>query len=121
MPKPEIEFLDIETNFAWRQVVGYPTGILEKILSFDQDTGEATRLLFFPPDIETSEVLIHEWWEEVLILKGDLHDIPKDRTFVGGHYACRPPGMRHGPYRSVFGCLTFEVRYLKGREAPTTN
>jgi hypothetical protein len=26
-------------------------------------------------------------------------------------YACRPPGMRHGPYRVPRGCTTLEIRY----------
>ena len=26
-------------------------------------------------------------------------------------YACRPPGMRHGPWVAPDGCTTFEVRY----------
>jgi hypothetical protein len=26
-------------------------------------------------------------------------------------YACRPPGMKHGPYRTDEGCVTLEVRY----------
>jgi hypothetical protein len=33
------------------------------------------------------------------------------QTFRAGEYACRPPGMRHGPWRSPEGCVTFEVRY----------
>jgi hypothetical protein len=26
-------------------------------------------------------------------------------------YACRPPGMKRGPWISKDGCTTFEVRY----------
>jgi hypothetical protein len=28
-------------------------------------------------------------------------------------YACRPPGMPHGPWTAPTGCLTFELRYYK--------
>jgi hypothetical protein len=28
-------------------------------------------------------------------------------------YACRPPGMKHGPYRTEGGVVTFEVRYAR--------
>jgi len=28
-------------------------------------------------------------------------------------YACRPPGMKHGPYRTEEGCMTLEVRYTR--------
>jgi hypothetical protein len=26
-------------------------------------------------------------------------------------YACRPPGMVHGPYRVPRGCMMLEMRY----------
>jgi hypothetical protein len=26
-------------------------------------------------------------------------------------YACRPPGVPHGPFKSVGGCLLFEMHY----------
>ena len=113
MPKPEIEFVDVDLNYEWRRVEGDKYGIMEKILSHDPETGNYTRLLKFPPALETEETLVHDFWEEVWIVEGTLHDIAKDQTFLPGYYACRPPGMIHGPYRIPFGCVTFEVRYYK--------
>ncbi len=110
MPKPEIEFKDADTHFDWRPVEGDVLGIKEKILSHDPDTGNYTRLLKFPPGLETSETLVHDFWEEVWILSGFLHDIKKKETYLAGFYACRPPGMKHGPYRIPNGCMTFEIR-----------
>jgi hypothetical protein len=49
----------------------------------------------------------------VLILEGSFHDVTLGRTFMPGGYACRPPGMRHGPYECPTGCLAFEIRYYK--------
>jgi hypothetical protein len=49
----------------------------------------------------------------VWILEGELIDLGKRQTFTAGMYACRPPGMLHGPYRVPKGCVTFEVRYVK--------
>jgi hypothetical protein len=87
----------------------------EAILSRDPDSGTFTRLLRFPPGTDTSPngTLTHDCWEEVWILEGTLHDLRLDQTFGAGMYACRPPGMAHGPWRSNEGCLTFEVRYLR--------
>ncbi len=113
MPKPEMEFVDSDTRFEWRLVQGSELEIKEKILSYDPETGDYTRLLKFPPGIETSETLVHEFWEEVWIVSGSLYDIQKKETYLAGYYACRPPGMRHGPYRIPYGCLTFEIRYHK--------
>jgi len=32
-------------------------------------------------------------------------------SFSAGDYAIRPPGMRHGPWRTDEGVTTFESRY----------
>jgi hypothetical protein len=113
MPKPEIEFIDTDTRYDWRPVEGDTLGIQEKILSLDPDTKSYSRLLKFPPGIQTSETLVHDFWEEVFILEGELIDIKKKQTFCRGFYACRPPGMKHGPYSIPRGCVTFEIRYYK--------
>jgi hypothetical protein len=111
MPKPEMEFTDTSAAFPWQPVPGGPAGLDEKILSRDPEAGDYTRLLRFPIGFRGSEVLVHDFWEEVLILEGGFHDLTLGRTFLPGCYACRPPGMRHGPYECPDGCLAFEIRY----------
>lgn len=113
MAKPEIEFKDADTEWQWQPVAGDTLGIKEKILSSDPETGNCTRLLKFPPGIETTETLVHDFWEEVLLVEGSLTDIAKNETYLPGYYACRPPGMVHGPYRVPNGCTTFEIRYYQ--------
>jgi hypothetical protein len=56
-------------------------------------------------------VVRHDVWEEVWILEGAITDLSLGQTFTAGMYACRPPGMPHGPWISPEGCMTFEVRY----------
>jgi ChrR Cupin-like domain len=118
MPKPELEFFRPD-HLPWQPVTGSATagagghGIREKILSRDQDSGDVTRLLRFDPGTETRETISHDFWEEVWILEGDLTDLGKQQMFTAGMYACRPPGMVHGPYRTTGGCTTFELRYYK--------
>jgi hypothetical protein len=113
MPKPEMEFTDTASAFLWQPVPGAPAGLEEKILSRDPEAGDYTRLLRFPPGFRGTEVLTHDFWEEVLILEGSFRDVTLGRTFMPGCYACRPPGMRHGPYECPTGCLAFEIRYYK--------
>jgi ChrR Cupin-like domain len=114
--KPAIEFCRPD-GIPWTAVVGSAlagaggTGVREKVLSRDQITGDVTRLLQFAPGTETSEAIAHDFWEEVWILEGSLEDLALRRTFDAGMYACRPPGMCHGPYRSPAGALLFETRY----------
>jgi hypothetical protein len=111
--RPELEFSTLE-DVPWRAVGGVP-GTFEKILSRDDDTGDYTRLLRFEPGADTSAVGVfrHDHWEEVFIISGSIHDVTLDQTFGSGRYACRPPGMPHGPWTSSEGCLLFEVRYHK--------
>jgi hypothetical protein len=115
MAKPELEFFDpLAGRPAWRTVAGDATGRLrELILSREGASDTFSRLLRFPPGTDTTPngTLTHDVWEEVWILEGTLHDLRLDQTFTTGMYACRPPGMPHGPWRSDGGCLTLEVRY----------
>jgi hypothetical protein len=109
MPKPEMEFSPT-ADVPWQPAAGGPPGVEEKVLSRDPTTGDLTRLVRFPKGFRGDEVLRHEFWEEVLILEGGFHDLTLGRTFGPMSYACRPPGMRHGPYCCPVGCLAFETR-----------
>ena len=45
------------------------------------------------------------------------HVVGNDREGKGGEsfeaptYACRPPGVHHGPFKSERGCLLYEIHY----------
>ncbi|MFD7088985.1 cupin domain-containing protein [Streptomyces sp. NPDC059883] len=106
------EFLDT-TDLPWRAVDGHP-GVTERVLSAAPgDEGELTRLARWAPGLDTSEagVIRHEYYEEVYLLEGELHDLTLGATFGAGYYASRPPGMPHGPYRTETGCTMLEIRY----------
>ena len=112
MPKPEHEFFPV-TNVGFTSCEGKVAALTERILAADPDTGVVSRMLRFEPGTDTTPngVLVHDFWEEVYILEGELTDLRLNETFTAGSYACRPPGMEHGPWRTGPGCLTFEVRY----------
>ena len=118
MAKAELEFFRPD-HLPWTPVAGSATagaggaGIEEKVLSRDPATGDLTRLLRFAPGVRTGESIAHDFWEEVLIVEGSLEDLGLGRTFSTGMYACRPPGMRHGPYACPRGALLFETRYRR--------
>jgi hypothetical protein len=111
--KPECEFFPA-TDVGWTPVPGPVPGLRERILAQDPKTGVATRLLRFDPGTDTSPngTLTHDFWEEVYILEGAIYDLVLGKNFTAGMYACRPPGMKHGPWRTKEGCTTFEVRYV---------
>lgn len=110
MPKPEYEF---HTPTAqWTPIDGEARGISECILSTNDETGDYTRLLRFDAGADSTPngMQVHDFWEEVFIVSGDLTDQRIGATFTSGMYACRPPGMEHGPWRSQEGVLMIEFR-----------
>jgi hypothetical protein len=113
MAKPEIEFTPV-TSTEFTVCEGAVRGLEERVLAGDPVSGVATRMLRLQPGTDTTPngVQIHDFWEEVYVVEGSLTDLRLGQTFTAGDYACRPPGMEHGPWRSTDGCLTFEVRYV---------
>lgn len=118
MNKPHLEFFKLDMNDGWHSPPGYPKGIQQKILASDLDEvnkkGGRTRLLRFDPGEFTTEPFVHDHWEEVYLLSGDLI-VGNDKQGNGGEkfegptYACRPPGAYHGPFKSDNGCLLYEI------------
>ncbi len=120
IPKKLDEFHAIDFENGWATPEGYPDGFKEKILSgmLDEEggTGHRTRLLIIAPGTFTTEPFLHEYWEEVYQISGDLW-VGTDANGEGGEkfgpntYACRPPGAPHGPFKSEGGCMMYEIHY----------
>ena len=79
---------------------GYPPGIEQKILSGGLDEehwkGARTRLLRFRASARTSEQFVHDYWEEVFLVSGDLIVGSRDgdcETFTA-HTLRLPPSRR---------------------------
>lgn len=110
MAKPELEFLDYK-KFAQEPLS--PEGLSQRVIAADPNTGVATRILEFEPGVNTSPngIQIHDFWEELYIIEGSIIDLELNEEFSAGMVACRPPGMKHGPWKSPNGCKIFEVRY----------
>jgi hypothetical protein len=115
MAKPEFEFFPV-SDVGFTPCAGDVPELTERILARDEASGTATRILRFEPGTDTTPngVQVHDFWEEVYIIDGSFTDLELGRTFTAGMYACRPPGMKHGPWSSAEGCTTFEVRYRVG-------
>ena len=118
--KEHKEFFPIDMASGWESPPGYPAGIQQKILSGALDeaakTGSRTRLLSFQPGAFTTLPFVHDYWEEVCLVSGDL-TVGNDAAGNGGEqfrsytYAVRPPGASHGPFKSETGCLLLEIHY----------
>ena len=76
MNKPHLEFHHLDMDNGWATPPGYPTGIKQKILASDLDEtakmGSRTRLLRFDPGVYTTAPFVHDHWEEVYLVSGDL-------------------------------------------------
>ncbi|GAA4657964.1 cupin domain-containing protein [Streptomyces buecherae] len=117
MSKPEYEFFPV-ADVDFTVCPGDDPLITERVLARDPATGVATRILRYAPGADSTPMGVqrHDFWEEVYILQGSFTDLSLGQTFGAGMYACRPPGMAHGPWRSEHGVVTFEVRYPAVRE-----
>jgi hypothetical protein len=102
--KEHDEFYAVDLDSGWETLPGYPEGI-------------RTRLLRFAPGVFTTAPFVHDYWEEVYLVSGDL-TVGNDPEGHGGEsfnpntYACRPPGAAHGPFKSEAGCLLLEIHYF---------
>ena len=119
--KEHKEFHRLDLSNGWSVPEGYPAGMQHKILAGALDeqnkTGNRTRLLRFQPGVYSTVPFVHEYWEEVYLLSGDLIVGNNEKgqggeVFEGSTYACRPPGTFHGPFKSERGCLLLEIHYF---------
>ena len=105
--------LDAEQNDKWQPIEGLE-GIAEQLtLSIDETTGEYTRLTRFQPGADTTAFggKTHTYAEEIFIVSGHLYDQAFDMWLEQGHYASRPPGELHGPFKTDTGCVVLEVSF----------
>jgi hypothetical protein len=106
MNKPQIEFR--QPAGEWQR--HGRADIWDQILAHDPATGDATLLQRYEAGAATPpETIVHDYWEEVMILSGELTDLALGQTFTTGMYAYRPPGMDHGPYQSRPGCTMLVI------------
>ena len=105
--------LNTENKGEWQSIDGLE-GIAEELtLSIDINTGEYTRLTRFFPGADTTAFggKSHEYPEEIFIVSGRLYDHAFDMWLETGHYASRPPGEVHGPFKTEKGCVVLEISF----------
>ncbi len=116
MTKSTIEYwnpLNSVNKDAWQPIDGLE-GMAEEItLSIDEVTDEYTRLTRFLPGANTSSfgAKSHEYPEEIFVVRGRLYDKAFDLWLETGHYASRPPGELHGPFKTDEGCVVLEISF----------
>ncbi|HXV36400.1 MAG TPA: cupin domain-containing protein [Myxococcota bacterium] len=112
--------LAAESSSHWSPVKGLEGMAEELTLSEDPTTGEYTRLTRFHAGADTTAFggKSHTYPEEVFVVSGRLYDQAFDLWLEAGHYASRPPGENHGPFRTDVECVVLELSFPQ-RTAPT--
>lgn len=105
--------LEAGSRDRWTPVGGLEGMAEELTLSVDGGTGEYTRLTRFLPGADTTPFggKTHPYPEEVFVVSGRLYDEAFGLWLEAGHYASRPPGELHGPFRTDTGCVVLEVSF----------
>lgn len=119
MPKSTVSYwnpLDTHAASQWEVIEG-SNGLIEQLtLAVDDQTGEYTRLTRFKAGADTKVfgAKVHDYPEEIMIIKGRLYDAACDRWLETGVYASRPPGEVHGPFQAEHECVVLEISYPNG-------
>lgn len=105
--------LAAENRPRWTPIRGLEAVAEELTLSIDGATGEYTRLTRFLPGADTAAFggKVHDYPEEVFVVSGRLYDAAFDLWLEAGHYASRPPGELHGPFKTDVGCVVLELSF----------
>ena len=116
------EFYGIDMGEGWHTPAGYPAGFKQKILAGALDEtakrGNRTRLFRLDPGTFSTTPVVHDYWEEVFVVSGDMI-VGNDAQGRGGEvfraytHAVRPPGVVHGPFKSETGCLLLETHWYE--------
>jgi len=101
MARPPLEFFDTE-KIPWEPHVAEGKRVdplLQKILSYDEETGAVTLMVKYPQGFAHPFLTYHTVTEELFILKGRIK--MEGKEYAEGYYAFRPPGMIHGQMEVV--------------------
>jgi hypothetical protein len=103
-----------EINASKWEVIPESEGMLSRLtLSMDKESGDYTRLTKFKKGANTKALggKSHEYPEEIYIISGRIYDEAFGIYLEAGHFASRPPGEVHGPFKCEEECLVLEISF----------
>ena len=97
----------------WHEIEGSNGELFELTLAEDPHNGDYTRLTYFKDGCDTNcyGPKSHTYPEEIFVVKGRLYDAAFDLWLEAGHYASRPPGELHGPFKAQGDVVILEMSY----------
>ena len=102
-----------ENQEKWGSIRGLE-GIAEELtLSIDDNTGEYNEAhpISSWGRYNSLRRKIPSLSGEVFIVSGRLYDYSFNQWLEPGHYASRPPGEHHGPFKTDVNCVVLEVSF----------
>jgi len=105
--------LKSDNQDKWQLVEGLEGMAEELTLSIDEQSGEYTRLTRFFATADSAALggKSHTYPEEIFIVSGRLYDAAFGVWLETGHYASRPAGEVHGPFKTDEGCVVLEISF----------
>ena len=87
-----------------------PVGIKDVIETFDMPTQMGSPL-FLGWRSEKDAASVRALRDAGAVIVGNDAQGRGGESFEAPTYACRPPGVYHGPFKSDHGCLLYEIHY----------
>lgn len=101
-------------NFGyWEAIEGSDGNLMQLTIAEDSESGDYTRLTKFNDGYDTQcfGSKSHSYPEEIFVVSGRLYDAAFDMWLEPGHYASRPPGEVHGPFKADGDVVILEMSY----------
>ncbi|MEA3273736.1 MAG: cupin domain-containing protein [Pseudomonadota bacterium] len=110
-----------EHEASWEVVDGSDGNLMQLTVAEDLVTGDYTRLTKFRDGFSTESfgAKSHDYPEEIFVVAGRLYDEAFQMWLEPGHYASRPPGEIHGPFKADGDAVVLEVSYPSQSLRPT--
>ena len=105
--------LDPSNSQRWEDIDGGEGSLKELTLAIDEETGDYTRLTWFKDGFHTGAfgAKSHPYPEEIFVVSGRLYDEAFNMWLEPGHYASRPPGEIHGPFKTEGDVVIYESSF----------
>jgi hypothetical protein len=105
--------LDPEHGAKWEVIDGSDGNLMQLTLAEDPVSGDYTRLTRFCDGYSTESfgAISHDYPEEIFVVSGRLYDAAFGIWLEPGHYASRPPGEIHGPFKADGDVVVLEISY----------
>jgi len=101
----------------WEEIEGSDGNLWQLTIAQDPKTGDYTRLTKFIAGYSTDKFgpKSHDYPEEIFVISGKLYDATFNQWLEAGHYASRPPGELHGPFKADTDVVILEMSYPSQR------